>query len=103
LVQVGDQIMDLAARTVSDDVHLTPIEWHLLELLVRNPGKLVTQRRILTQVWGDSPSRRCSRRIASNNSTFDLTEPALPHAVDNATTFAGRSAADTASPPGRQS
>ncbi|HEX3826434.1 MAG TPA: response regulator [Sporichthyaceae bacterium] len=52
-VQVGDHIVDLAARTVSDDVHLTPTEWHLLELLVRNPGKLVTQRRILTEVWGE--------------------------------------------------
>ncbi|MBV9822116.1 MAG: winged helix-turn-helix domain-containing protein, partial [Actinobacteria bacterium] len=26
--------------------------WHLLELLLRNPGKLVTQRQLLTEVWG---------------------------------------------------
>jgi two-component system KDP operon response regulator KdpE len=52
-VQIGDHVVDLAARTVSDGVRLTPTEWHLLELLVRNPGRLVTQRRILTEVWGE--------------------------------------------------
>jgi len=35
-----------------DLVHLTPTEWGMLEMLVRNPGKLVTQRQILQQVWG---------------------------------------------------
>ena len=33
-------------------VHLTPIEWQLLEALVRHPGKLVGQRQLLQQVWG---------------------------------------------------
>jgi len=33
-------------------VHLTPIEWKLLEVLVRNPGKLVSQRQLLHEVWG---------------------------------------------------
>src|SRR5581483_9636443 len=47
----------------------------------------------------DNPSRRWSRRIASNSSTFDLTEPALPHAVDNATTFAGWGQIKPAFPP----
>jgi two-component system KDP operon response regulator KdpE len=49
---IGDHVIDLAAKTVSGDVRLTPTEWHLLELLVRNAGKLVTQRQLLTQVWG---------------------------------------------------
>jgi two-component system KDP operon response regulator KdpE len=48
--------IDLAAKTVSrtsgDPVHLTPIEWSLLEVLVRNPDRLVTQRQLLHEVWG---------------------------------------------------
>ncbi|HET9138654.1 winged helix-turn-helix domain-containing protein, partial [Actinophytocola sp.] len=34
------------------EVRLTPTEWHLLEVLVREPGKLVTQKQLLRQVWG---------------------------------------------------
>ena len=33
-------------------MRLTPTEWHLLEILARNPGKLVSQRHLLTEVWG---------------------------------------------------
>jgi two-component system KDP operon response regulator KdpE len=48
--------VDLAAKKVSDaddePVHLTPTEWHLVEILVRNPGKLVSQRQLLQEVWG---------------------------------------------------
>ena len=33
-------------------IKLTPTEWHLLEILVRNPGKLITQRQLLGEVWG---------------------------------------------------
>jgi DNA-binding winged helix-turn-helix (wHTH) protein len=33
-------------------VHLTPIEWQLLEALVRNPGKLISQRQLLQEVRG---------------------------------------------------
>ena len=32
-------------------VHLTPTEWGILELLVRHPGKLVSQRQLLSEVW----------------------------------------------------
>lgn len=45
----------LAARRVTksgDEVRLTPTEWHLLEVLVRHPGKLLSQRQLLTEVWG---------------------------------------------------
>ena len=51
--------VDLAAkRVVRDDaeVRLTPTEWHLLELLVRHPGKLVGRRQLLTEVWGPASS-----------------------------------------------
>ncbi len=47
--------IDLAAKrvTVADtEVHLTPTEWGILEVLVRHPGRLVTQRHLLQQVWG---------------------------------------------------
>jgi two-component system KDP operon response regulator KdpE len=48
--------VDLAAKTVKDrsgePVRLTPTEWHLLEVLVRNQGKLVAHRQLLNEVWG---------------------------------------------------
>ena len=47
--------IDLTAKRVTqegDEVHLTPTEWHLIEMLVRHPGKLVSQRQLLQEVWG---------------------------------------------------
>ena len=47
--------VDLAAKQVVRDgkeVRLTPTEWQLVELLVRNPGRLVSQRQLLSEVWG---------------------------------------------------
>jgi two-component system, OmpR family, KDP operon response regulator KdpE len=48
--------VDLAAKKVvaadGTPVRLTPTEWHLVEILVRNPGKLVSQRQLLQDVWG---------------------------------------------------
>ncbi|MCU1485910.1 MAG: Osmosensitive channel histidine kinase KdpD [Actinomycetia bacterium] len=47
--------LDLAARQawVGDEVrHLTPKEWQLVDVLVRNPGRLVTHRQLLQEVWG---------------------------------------------------
>jgi len=52
-VRIGDHLVDLTSKTVSGDVRLTPTEWHILEILLREPGKLVSQRSLLTQVWGD--------------------------------------------------
>ncbi|GCD88209.1 response regulator [Nocardioides sp. LS1] len=55
VVQVGEATVDLAARRVTldgSDVRLTPTEWHLLEVLLRHPGKLLSQRQLLTEVWG---------------------------------------------------
>ena len=34
------------------EVKLTPTEWHLVEILVRNPGRLVSQVHLLKEVWG---------------------------------------------------
>ncbi|MEO8888222.1 MAG: response regulator [Jatrophihabitantaceae bacterium] len=56
VVQIGDVRIDLDAKTATgrdgERVHLTPTEWHLLETLLRQPGKLVTGRSLLTQLRG---------------------------------------------------
>ena len=47
--------VDLAAKRLvreGAEVRLTPTEWHLLEVLVRNPGRLVSQKQLLREVWG---------------------------------------------------
>ena len=47
--------VDLANKRVTTptgEVRLTPTEWHLLEVLIRAPGKLVTHKQLLQQVWG---------------------------------------------------
>lgn len=53
--EAGDLIVDLPAHAVSrggKNVKLTPKEFELLALLVRNAGRVVTHRQILTSVWG---------------------------------------------------
>lgn len=40
------------ATVAGTEVHLTPTEWQLVEVLVRNDGKLVSQRQLLQEVWG---------------------------------------------------
>lgn len=56
MVAVGEMQVDLAGKVVTGPdgkhVHLTPTEWHLLELLLRQPGKLVTGRVLLTELRG---------------------------------------------------
>ncbi|RBQ21491.1 DNA-binding response regulator [Spongiactinospora rosea] len=52
LIRVGDHVVDLVGKSVSGDVRLTPTEWHILEILLRNPGKLISHRHLLTEVWG---------------------------------------------------
>jgi two-component system, OmpR family, KDP operon response regulator KdpE len=78
-IRLGNLIVDLAAKRVTrlrqapvpaggepisgepagggpadeaDDIRLTPTEWHLLEVLLRNPGKLLSRNQLLTEVWG---------------------------------------------------
>jgi two-component system KDP operon response regulator KdpE len=56
VVDAGDFRVDLAAKRVvradGTEVHLTPTEWGVLELLVRHRGKLVGQKELLRAVWG---------------------------------------------------
>ncbi|MEU1789370.1 response regulator [Streptomyces sparsogenes] len=57
VVQTEGFTVDLAAKKVTRDgadVRLTPTEWHLLEVLVRNTGRLVSQKQLLREVWGPS-------------------------------------------------
>jgi two-component system KDP operon response regulator KdpE len=68
-IRLGDLVVDLAARRVTrspqpadgagarngmpnGDIRLTPTEWHLLEVLLRNPGKLMSRQQLLATVWG---------------------------------------------------
>ena len=58
-VRLGDKVVDLDNRKIQyavDDtpvpVRLTPTEWTLLEILLRNPGRLLSRRRLLHEVWG---------------------------------------------------
>ncbi|MFE7274505.1 response regulator [Streptomyces sp. NPDC057623] len=61
LVETADFSIDLLAKRVvrgGRDVRLTPTEWHLLEILVVNPGRLITQKHLLQEVWGVSQSSK---------------------------------------------
>ena len=69
-IRLGDLVVDLAAKRVmrdprpggqpgdgaaaqqDADIRLTPTEWHLLEVLLRHPGKLLSQQYLLNEVWG---------------------------------------------------
>jgi two-component system KDP operon response regulator KdpE len=55
IIETADFHIDLAARRVisgGEEVRLTPTEWRVIEVLVRNRGKLVPQIQLLQEVWG---------------------------------------------------
>ena len=57
IFEFGDVKIDLSMRTVhkgATPIHLTPIEYRLLTLLIANCGKVLTHRQILREVWGPS-------------------------------------------------
>lgn len=63
-VTFGDVTVDLTKRIVTKNVaegaetiRLTPTEWQVLELLIRNAGTLVTRRTLLTHIWGVEHAR----------------------------------------------
>jgi len=54
-IHFADVSVDFAARRVQrggSEIHLTPIEFRLLSILLNNAGKVLTQRQLLSQVWG---------------------------------------------------
>ncbi|WP_327354685.1 response regulator transcription factor [Streptomyces sp. NBC_01304] len=61
LVTTDEFTVDLVAkkaRRAGRDIRLTPTEWHLLEILICNPGRLISQKRLLQEVWGTSHGNR---------------------------------------------
>ena len=55
MVTTDDFIIDLARHEIRNQngiVRLTPTEWHLVEVLVRNSGKLITSKALLQTIWG---------------------------------------------------
>jgi two-component system, OmpR family, KDP operon response regulator KdpE len=92
VVETPDFTIDLAAKRVirdGDEVRLTPTEWHLVEVLVRNRGRLVTQTQLLKEVWGpeyhDETNylrvfmARLRRKLENEPSTpkYFITEPGM--------------------------
>jgi two-component system, OmpR family, KDP operon response regulator KdpE len=54
-IEIGALVVDLAAHRVQRDgvdIHLTPIEYRLLAAMVQHPGKVLTHRQLLREVWG---------------------------------------------------
>lgn len=58
-VRLGNVTIDLSARSVAYEspsgrrqIRLTPTEWQVIEILIRNAGKLVTRQTLLTTIWG---------------------------------------------------
>lgn len=59
IVRLGEVTIDLAAHSIiragaegDEHIRLTPTEWQMIELLIRNPGRLVTRKTLLTSIWG---------------------------------------------------
>jgi two-component system KDP operon response regulator KdpE len=94
VVETPDFKIDLQAKRVTrsgSDVRLTPTEWAMVEVLVRNPGKLVTHREMLQEVWGPGYERETNylrlymtqirRKLEPDPSRprYFLTEPGMGH------------------------
>lgn len=63
MVTTAEFTVDLGQRVATrngESVRLTPTEWSILELLVRNPGKLITQQQILSTVWGPAYAKEAN-------------------------------------------
>ena len=71
-------------RATATEVRLTPTEWHLVEVLVRNAGRLVTQRQLLQEVWGPQYETRpttcgCTWPRSAASSSPTRAPALLPH------------------------
>jgi two-component system KDP operon response regulator KdpE len=91
--------IDLTSKRVSTPlgpVRLTPTEWHIVEILLRNEGKLVTQRQLLQEVWGPRYERETNylrvflaqirRKLEPDPSRprFFITEPGIGYRFEGA-------------------
>jgi two-component system KDP operon response regulator KdpE len=101
VVAFGGITLDLAHKRITvdtgettDEIKLTPTEWHLMEVLARHPGKLLSQRQLLLEVWGpgyESASgnlrlymAQLRRKLEADPSRprFLLTEPGMGYRFD---------------------
>ena len=76
-----------AARSAGGELHLTPLEYRVLECLARNPGMIVTQRQLLREAWGpDRAGDTRSLRVCIRNLRAKLEpDPSRPkHIVTEA-------------------
>jgi two-component system KDP operon response regulator KdpE len=87
VISVGDLEIDLAARSVrrgGETVHLTPIEFDLLRVLVRNRDRLITHRKLIAEVWGPEyvdDLRPLRTHIARLRSKIEPVEDAAPRLI----------------------
>lgn len=62
-VETSSFTVDLGKRQITkagQDVRMTPTEWNILDILVRNPDKLITQQQLLTEVWGPAYAKEAN-------------------------------------------
>ncbi|MSS85383.1 response regulator [Actinomycetaceae bacterium WB03_NA08] len=105
VVHLGRVTIDLAAHSVTRDtpegerqIRLTPTEWQLIDILIRNAGKLVTRQTILTTIWGTEHAEdtgylrlyvsQLRRKLEEDpaNPVHLLTEPGMGYRLDGMTT-----------------
>lgn len=94
----GSVVVDLAKRMVKkngEEVHLTPHEFKLLATLVRHPGRVLTQRELLNEVWGTNHSEQAHylrvymaqlrRKLEADPAQpkFFVTEPGVGYRLDD--------------------
>jgi two-component system KDP operon response regulator KdpE len=97
-VHTPDFTADFAAKRVTNgngEVRLTPTEWHMIEVLMRNEGKLVTGRKLLQEVWGPQYGDEANylrvhmahirRKLEPNPSQpkYFITEPGMGYRFEN--------------------
>jgi two-component system KDP operon response regulator KdpE len=97
VLDAGEVVVDLAAGVVTRDgeqVRLTPTEYHLLEVLARNAGRLVPQAQLLREVWGPAYEKethylrvyvaQLRRKLERDpaNPALIITEPGLGYRLD---------------------
>jgi two-component system KDP operon response regulator KdpE len=96
-IRTRDFTIDLAAKRIErggDEVHLTPTEWHLVEILVTHPRRLISQQQLLHEVWGPSYERETNylrvymaqirRKLETDpaHPRYFLTEPSMGYRFD---------------------
>ena len=90
-VETSSFTVDLGKRQITkagQDVRMTPTEWNILDILIRNPDKLITQQQLLTEVWGPGFEDRTNYLRVHISAIRKKLEP-VPHAPVHLTTEPG--------------